>query len=308
MTRWPVHLSHARGMLAAGGARRRFACALFGLALGACAGLVPQVLHERPGMFGTLAVTAEHDGLRALRFGRTGIAQSVVRPGDPGYLHFTYARLVTAGMALAPAARRVLVVGLGAGSVPMFLYQHFPQLQIDVVEIDPAVVAVAREQFDFRTDERMKAYLGDGRAFVENASAGQYDMIVLDAFGSESVPPHLATLEFLAAVRRALTPDGVLASNLWNSRYNRQYRAMLATHRQAFAEVHVIDTLREVNHVVLALPRARGLTAQTLADAARRLGTNHRFGFDLAELVAAGHAQLPVTADGVVLRDAGPAP
>ena len=276
------------------------------LALAGCASLTfgPRVLHERQSMFGTLAVTEEQDGTRALRFGRYGATQTVIIPGQPDVLHFVYARLMLAGLALVPEPRRILVVGLGGGSLPVYLHRHFGGARIDVAEIDPAVAAVAGEYFGYREDARMQTHIGDGRAFVRDAPTGHYDIVVLDAFGSERVPAHLTTLEFLTDVRRVLAPHGVAVSNLWNSRYNAIYADMLATHRRAFAEVHVLDTRREVNHVVLALATRNNLAAEDLVLAARRLVNGKRLGFDLGGLVQQGY--LPVgdaAGGGKVLRD-----
>jgi spermidine synthase len=284
-------------------ATRVLGCACLAL-LAACSALEPRVLHERPSMFGTLAVTEELDGTRALRFGRSGVTQTVVRPGDPDYLHFAYARLALAGLAVVPEARRILVVGLGGGSMPMYLHRHFPRVHVDVVDTDPAVVAVAREYFGYREDARLATHVGDGRAFIEHAAAGQYDIVILDAYGSESVPVHLATQEFLGAVRRVLADDGVVVANLWNGTYNRLYRPMLQTYADAFTEIHVLDTRREVNHVVLALSRKRGLNAQSIADLARQLAVLHDFGFDLGAAVGAAHIDAAVgPGQGVNLRD-----
>ena len=255
-------------------------------------------------MFGTLAVTAEPDGTRALRFGRTGATQTVIIPGSPDVLHFVYARLMLAGLALVPEPRRILVVGLGGGALPVYLHRHFAGASIEVVEIDPAVVAVAREYFGYREDARMQTHIGDARGFMRGAPSGYYDMVMLDAFGSERVPEHLTTLEFLTDVRRVLAPEGVVASNLWNRRYNAIYADMLTTHRHGFAEVHVLDTRREVNHVVVALAARRNLAAEDLVTAARQLVNAKRLGFDLGGLVQQGYLpESAVPAGGQVLRD-----
>ena len=74
--------------------------------------------------------------------------------------------------------------------MPMFLRAYYPNATIHAVDIDPDVVHVAKEYFGFREDERLKAHVGDGRAFVENARE-PYDIIFLDAFGTRNVPPHL---------------------------------------------------------------------------------------------------------------------
>ena len=300
-------------------------CAL----LSACALIGARVIHETPAMFGTLVVTDEGDNLRSMRFGRSGVTQSTVRVGDPGYVHHGYTKLALAGLALLPvrgaaamgvpataavpataqagtppAPRRVLIVGLGGGTLPVFLHRHHPDLLIDVVDIDPAVIIVAKQFFGFAEDARMKAHAGDGRAFVERAPRGRYDLIILDAFGSSEVPSHLTTREFLHAVRAALAPGGVVVSNIWRRGYNHLYDRMLRTHADVFAELHVLESAREVNHLVFALPQAGKLSREQFALAAQRVALQGRYRFDLGQLVTQSFVAGPhAHSQAEVLRD-----
>ena len=121
------------------------------------------VIHEKASSYNTIIVTEDHKGMRTLLFERGGGRQSVVKPGDPDHLELPYARTALAGLALCEEPRRMLVVGLGGGSLPMFLRAHYPAATIDVAEIDPDVVDVAKRFFGFREDERMRAQVGDGR-------------------------------------------------------------------------------------------------------------------------------------------------
>lgn len=296
--------------------RRQFAAFLGMLVIATlvgCGGFERNVLHERPALFGQLVVTDDGDGLRSLRFGRNGITQSTIKVGDPDHLQFGYARLAQAGFALACAGqatgvkcmpRRVLVVGLGGGSMPMFVHRHFPLTYIDVVEIDPAVVEVARHFFGFSEDPRMKAHVADGRHFIEQAPQARYDVIILDAFSSAEVPMHLATVEFLQAVRRALAPDGVVVSNLWSRLYNRHYDSMVRTYQEVFADLRVLEAGQSVNHVLLATPRPINIDASQFVARARMLSEGNQFGFDLGELVAQSLAAPPRKIAIPVLGDA----
>src|SRR6266702_7324157 len=134
------------------------------------------VIYEKTSPYNTIIVTEDHKGMRTLLFERGGGRQSVVKPGDPDHLELPYARVALAGLALCEEPRRILVIGLGGGSLPMFLRKHYPAAGIDVAEIDPDVVDVAKKYFGFREDERMHAYIGDGRQFIENVRQG-YDII-----------------------------------------------------------------------------------------------------------------------------------
>lgn len=280
-----------------------------------CACASTPVLHQRRGLHGDIIVSVEPGGLRTLRFAMDGARQSVVRVGDPEHLALPYARVAMAGLALIEPPLdqrspdqpwRLLVVGLGAGSLPSFLRNRYPAAVIDIAEIDPGVADVARAWFGFRDDARMKIHIGDGRRFIENLPASSYDAIFLDAFGAYSVPPHLATEEFLRAVRRALSAGGVVVGNVWNRSANPVYDSMMRTYAAVFDERYILDVPGDVNRIVLALPRPRGLNRFALAQRARALSEARGFRFDLGALVESGLAPAhPESETGSVLRDPG---
>lgn len=114
-----------------------------------------------------------------------------------------------------PRAARALFIGLGSGSAPRALRSRYG-IASTVVEIDPAVVDVARRYFDFPAD--MPVVIADGRRFVESTT-DKYDFIVLDAFNTETHPVHLFTREFFAAVANTLTPEGIFALNMASMPY-----------------------------------------------------------------------------------------
>ncbi len=128
------------------------------------------VLYEKKSEYNTVIVTEDAFGYRVLRFESSGARQSIGKPGEPGYLGFAYTKVAFVGLALSREPSRVLVVGLGGGTMPMFLRKYYPNATIDAVDIDPEVVHVAREYFGFKEDERLRAHVGDGRRFVERVA------------------------------------------------------------------------------------------------------------------------------------------
>ena len=108
-----------------------------------------------------------------------------------------------------PRIQSALCIGLGVGIVP----SEFARagVKVDVVEINEAVVGVARQLFDCETNV-MRVVIGDGRYFV-NQSTNSYDAIILDAFLGDSSPSHLMTRQAFAAMKRILNPNGVLVMN-----------------------------------------------------------------------------------------------
>lgn len=275
--------------------------ALTALSLVSCA--AQTVLYENRGAEGTVIVTQDANGLRTLLFEHGGARQSVVKPGDPDHLELPYAKAALVGLALNDRRERMLIVGLGGGTLPMFLRRHYPGAQIDVVDISPQVLDVARRYFGFREDERLQAHVADGRKFVENARPGAYDIIFLDAFGADSVPAHLTTREFLLAVRRALDPQGVVVGNIWGRGSNVLYDAMVRTYQEVFDELYILSVREAANHILLALPRRQPLSQAELAERARRISSARKFRFDLGDIVHAGflHARERDPASRVLL-------
>jgi spermidine synthase len=105
--------------------------------------------------------------------------------------------------------RSALCIGMGVGIVPSAFART--GMKVDVVEINPAVVPVARDFFDFEPD-KCHITFGDGR-YVINRSRSKYDAVVLDAFLGDSSPSHLMTREAFENIRRILNPNGVLVIN-----------------------------------------------------------------------------------------------
>jgi len=229
-----------------------------------------KLLFEKQSAYSLIRVTEDSRGLRTLWFDESGVRQSVVKPGDPDHLELPYARSMMAGLAVCPQPRRVLIIGLGGGTIPSFLHKHFPQATIHVVDIDPEVVRVAERFFGFRQDDRLRAFVADGRRFIEQVRE-PYDVIFLDAYSADSVPYHLTTREFLLAVRRAVDARrGVVVGNIWSRVSNPLYDSMVCTYHDVFDVVRVVD-VRDARPAACrgAAQRGAGCTRQpTFATAA----------------------------------------
>lgn len=117
-------------------------------------------------------------------------------------------------LAYAPRVEKALCIGMGMGIVPMRFVNE--GIKVDVVEINPAVPAVAEKFFDFDAS-RLNLVIGDGRYFINNARSQEYDAVVLDAFLGDSIPSHLFTKEAFASIKRILKPEGVLVINSFGS-------------------------------------------------------------------------------------------
>jgi spermidine synthase len=264
-----------------------------------------RLLVSRHSAYNPIVVTEDELGFRTLRFGETGAYQSVVKMGEPGHLELDYARLFPACLAFTTDPLHVLIVGLGGGSLPAFLHDRFPEMVIDVVEIDEEVVDVAKSFCGFQEDGRMRVYVEDGRDFIERCQH-PYDAIFLDSFGTDTIPEHLVTLEFLKAVRAALTPTGVAAANVWGPSINPLYPHMLKTYRAAFEDVYVFDVPDPGTKILAALPQKHAMTRDMLLERSRIIGERQRFDYDLRSCIAGfRHQDEERLKGGKILRDDG---
>ncbi|MBI4614645.1 MAG: fused MFS/spermidine synthase [Planctomycetes bacterium] len=113
-----------------------------------------------------------------------------------------------------PAPERYLVIGLGGGEMTELLRAKPGASRVDVVEIDPEVVELAREFFGFEEGGPLRLFVQDGRDFVRReAPRGGYDLVFFDAFGAGTAPFHLFSLEALREFRAVLAPGGLFVMN-----------------------------------------------------------------------------------------------
>lgn len=250
-----------------------------------------RVIYETRSKYNRVVVRENSAGVRYLMFSDTGGYQTVRRPGDEDNLELPYSQVMMVGLGLVPEPRRILVLGLGGGAIPSFLHKRYPRARIDCVEIDPVVVDVARRYFDFREDSHLRAHVADGRRFVEE-SRRVYDVIFLDAYGDDFIPIHLATREFLTAVRSIVHPRGVVLGNVWGRGSNALYDSMVRTYQAVFEQLYLFGVPARSNVIFLALPRPGRLSAEEVAAAAGKAAEARDFGYDLAELVRFGFADV----------------
>jgi spermidine synthase len=161
---------------------------------------------------------------------------SIVDLKDPDDLQVPYTRLMAAALLYPQKIGRILMVGLGGGSISTYLGRAMPQVQIDVVELDPGVIAAGRRYFALLETDKMHFIESDGRVYL-NRNKDLYDLVLLDAYRELGVPFHLLTREFYELVKARLAPGGTVASNL--SGNTKLYLASLATFRAVFPTVDV---------------------------------------------------------------------
>ena len=221
-----------------------------------------EIIYTEKSLYRNISVFDEA-GLRCMVFGRySGGRQTCISLGNRDDLVLDYTKMMLGALYLDPRPQRLLVVGLGGGTLPRTLQRVLPTARIDIVEIDPAVVKVAMTYFDFAPAAQTRVIESDARVFVKRAlrDGTRYDLVMLDAFDHDYIPEHLLTREFLLELRGVLSAQGVLAANTFSN--SRLYLHESATYHDVFGDFY---NLRRNNRVILlrrgGLPGADELAA-----------------------------------------------
>ncbi len=234
------------------------------------------VLYRKDTPYSTLTVVDnEGSGVRTLFL--NNLAQSAMYLDGSSGAVFQYTDYFNLAFLFNSDIKRVLFIGGGGFSGPKQFLEYYPDLAVDVVEVDPEVVRVAVEYFNVVEDPRLGVFVDDGRSYL--ADAGVYDLIVLDAYSKTYVPFHLMTLEFFQALGEHLTQDGVIVSNLISSLVGDTSELLMAEYRtvgeilpQAYLFRTRSSSLSTVQNIILiATKTATRLTGSDLVEKAEGL-------------------------------------
>jgi spermidine synthase len=154
----------------------------------------------------------EQEGSRSLHFSAVEI-QSRMSLLAPDALDLEYTRMMMGFLMFNPRPERIAMIGLGGGSLAKFCFRHLPNTAIDVVEINPEVIAL-RDAFQIpRDSDRFAVIEADGGDYVRLADRPA-DVLLVDGFDIGGMPPQLCTRQFYADCFQFLRDDGIMVVNL----------------------------------------------------------------------------------------------
>jgi spermidine synthase len=195
-------------------------------------------------------IVADQGDLRSLYFGDLDSTQSTISLRDPKMVPMEYIRHAASALAFAPHRRNLLVVGLGGGAFPMLVRRAFPSTRVEVVELDPLVRKVAREHFGVVEDARLAVHIADGAEFMKRARR-RWDLILLDAYGADTIPEPLATDEFFADVARRSAPQGLVIANVADAESSQRERDIIRRMAKHFPACVQQRTPKSDNSIVV---------------------------------------------------------
>ena len=201
-------------------------------------------------------IVADQGDTRVLYFDQN--PQSLMSISNPDSGGFEYTDYFHMPILFDPTVSHVLFIGLGGGTGPKNFYKHYPDMKIDVLEIDPTVVEVARSYFHLPQDPRLNVTVGDGRALLRRMP-GNYGAVLIDAYGSGPsgayLPYHLATQEFFTQVWEKLANGGSVVYNAVGAHGGMNsdvIRDLLVTLESVFQAVYVFGAGSSINTVFVA--------------------------------------------------------
>lgn len=194
--------------------------------------------------------------LRILSF--DGAQQTRMSMHDPLAGHFLYTEFFHMPWLWNTNLTNALMIGLGGASTQRSFVHYYTNIWIESVEIDPAVLRVAKEFFHFEETPRQRVHIADGRLFLRRTQR-KFDTIFMDAYTENRygsfIPQHLATKEFFELANAHLTTNGVLAYNVigrWRSSGPEIVGALYKTLQSVFPQVYTFAASDSFNVVLIA--------------------------------------------------------
>ena len=188
--------------------------------------MTEEILYEVESMGIPIQVIDKTD-VRHLRFGNS-IRQSSINKKSPFKLQTKYTRdMAKVFDHYRDIPETILVLGLGAGTIPSYLYHRFPKTKIYVVEILSELKEIASDYFSMPRDERLEIIIGDAYDYIMETQI-QFDLIFMDVFGKNTIPKKFSTEKFYIGLSKLTSSAGYVAFNTWidPSSYNNYIRKL----------------------------------------------------------------------------------
>lgn len=190
------------------------------------------------------------DGRKRYLYFSVRLMQSAMDLAAPNALELGYTRKMMAFLLFNPKPKRILLIGLGGGSLVKFCHHRLPAAHLTAVELDPDVIALGEAFLLPPEGPRLSIVQGDGAEYLAGAEKG-IDVLLVDAFDRTGLAPGLASREFLETAQGKLSGSGILVINLAGDRES--YAGLISLAMEVFDDqVIVFSVPEDGNHILLA--------------------------------------------------------
>jgi spermidine synthase len=190
------------------------------------------------------------DGKSRFLYFNVRLMQSEMSLKAPHDLAIRYTQKMMAFLLFQPRPKRIVLIGLGGGSLIKFCHRRMPGTHLTAIELDPEVIAFRDAFLVPPDDERLEILQADGAEYIANADKG-IDVLLVDAFDKTGFAPSLANREFFDNAYAKLAGNGVLVINLAGEKES--YEGLIGEAMHVFDDqVIVISVPDDGNHVLYA--------------------------------------------------------
>src|SRR6201987_5096142 len=219
-------------------------------------------------------------GSRTFGHTRRIYTESIFNTHDDRDLPVDYTHYMTASLMYAKDVHSILEIGFGGGRTSWYLHRFLPNVQVTSVELDPAVLELAKKYFGIRDEPNFQVVNRDGRLFLSE-SKDRYDIILIDAYRGPVVPFHLLTKEFYQIVKDHLSNGGVVVQNVEPS--TMLFDSAVKTIASVFPE---LDFYRADGNIVTVAYDGPTRNAEDLAATARERDAAFGLRYSLSDMLA----------------------
>jgi spermidine synthase len=239
-----------------------------------------ELIEERSSTYNNIYVyKSEHEVYMTFGHNKRIYTESIYDTRDELALPVTYTRYMTVALAYAGGLDNMLEIGFGGGRTAWYLHKHIPTLDITCVELDPAVVELAKKHFAVREENNFKITIADGRLHMVKGK-DTWNVIMVDAYRGPFVPGHLLTEEFYKIVKSKLKPGGVVVQNVEPN--TMLLDSAMATILKVFPNVEGYDA--GGNYVLVAYDGPRR-TEEDLKARAAEVQAKHKLKYPIATII-----------------------
>lgn len=233
---------------------------------------------------GPIEVVEAH-GVRSLHFGSSA-RQSALDLSAPDQIELAYLRSMLIPLLFVPRPHRILILGLGGGTLARFFVRHFPKAQIEVVELRAAVVEIAKAYFKLHVAPPLELHVMDAHHYLMHQVPERnktFDLVLVDVFDAEGPSVVLDDPDFFVRLSKLLAPRGAMAVNLWSGEGS-AWREVYAAIEEHFQGVRAaLSVPGRGNRICMAFGEAFGkLNFKNLEQEAR--SQEQRLGIEFVRL------------------------